>query len=63
MTRLVAYLWNIKLEHVLHSVLQSNHGARTAGARALEFQFDDSVAESVKNYVASILLEKIKTNR
>lgn len=41
------YLRYVKLQHVLNSVLERNHGAGTAGARTLHFQLDDAIFKSL----------------
>ena len=52
----MAFLWYIKLKHILNTVFKGNHGTGTGRARSLHFQIDNSIFKTDKYKVASIFL-------
>lgn len=52
------HLRDVKLQHVLDAVLQSDDGTGAAGTRALELQLHDAVLETPIEHVAAVLLHR-----
>ena len=52
----VAHFWDVKLKHILNTILQGNCGARTPCAGTHQFQFNCTVFKPFKDDITSIFL-------
>lgn len=50
------HFWNIKLQHVLNSILQSNDRAGAVSTRALEFELYNAIFKAFEDHISAIFL-------